>query len=390
VEGDADMKREDLERRLVEFVNRIQPDADPPVVVDEETALFEEGVINSLRILDLIAFVEENTRTRVPDEAVRLANFRSVRAIAAAFGEDGCDAGGRVTGAPENEHAPIHVFERRAHRAGFARPVKELSARGELVLVPPGRIVFSGPAERVLRYFDSVARGWGAATGGEEQCFPSLLSIETLARGGCSVDAAPGESVTPPAVCYHVYGLLEAARLESTPLLQTGRGRCFRNEPDVDPPLGRLRVFEMREIVALGSRTDVERFRRDMIDRVRDFVSELGLEGQIEQASDPFFLQDPGRRLMHQVLPLKYELRLTLDDSGHTCAVASFNHHTDFFGRRFRIRQPSGATAHSGCVAFGLERWVLAFLAQHGIDEGAWPATVRESCASEVEHGRIA
>jgi hypothetical protein len=41
-------------------------------------------------------------------------------------------------------------------------------------------------------------------------------------------------------------------------------------------------------------------------------------------------------------------------------------------------------------VAFGLERWVLAFLAQHGIDEGAWPATVRESCASEVEHGRIA
>lgn len=376
------MKREDLERRLVEFVNRMQPEADPPIVVDEETALFEEGVINSLRILDLIAFVEENTRTRVPDEAVQLANFRSVRAIAAAFGENGRGAGGHAAGAPDDEHAPIHVFERRAHRAKFAKPVEDLSARGELVLVPPGRIVFSGPAGRLLRYFDSVARGWGAATGGEEQGFPSLLSVETLARAGYSADAAPGDGVMPPAVCYHVYGFREGALLESPPLFLTGRGRCFRNEPGVDPPLGRLRVFEMREIVALGSRTDVERFRQDMIDRVRDFVSELGLEGQIEQASDPFFLQEPGKRLMQQVLPLKYELRLTLDGSGHTCAVASFNHHTDFFGRRFQIRLPSGATAHSGCVAFGLERWVLAFLAQNGLDERTWPARVRESLPS--------
>ena len=67
------MNREELERSLVEFVSRIQPAADPPIVVDQETALFEEGVINSLRILDLIAFVEESTGTRVPDEAVRLA-----------------------------------------------------------------------------------------------------------------------------------------------------------------------------------------------------------------------------------------------------------------------------------------------------------------------------
>lgn len=398
------MKREELERRLVEFVNRMQPETDPPIVVDKETALFEEGVINSLRILDLIAFVEENTRTRVPDEAVRLANFRSVRAIAAAFANNRCGAGAHTTEAPDDEHAAIHVFERRAHRAGFARPVEELAARGELALVAPGRIVFNGPAESLLRHFDSVVRGWAAAMAGEEQGFPSLLSSETLARAGCSVDAGPGERVMPPAVCYHVYSLREGVRLESSPVLLAGRGRCFRNELDLDPSLGRLRMFEMREIVALGSRTDVDRFRQDMIDRVRGFVSELGLGGRIEPASDPFFLQDPegaagmsagnpgeprGRRLMQQVLPLKYELRLTLDESGHTCAVASFNHHTDFFGRRFRIRLPSGATAHSGCVAFGLERWVLAFLGQHGIDERAWPATVRESCSSEVEHERI-
>lgn len=384
------MKREELERRLVDFVNRMQPETDPPIVVDEETALFEEGVINSLRILDLIAFVEENTRTRVPDEEVRLANFRSVRAIASAFGEDGGGAGGHDGRAPEEEHPAIQVFERRAHQAGFARPVEELAARGELALVAPGRMVFNGPAESLLCHFDSVVRGWAAAMGGQEQSFPTLLSSETLARAGCSVNAAPGEVVMPPAACYNVYSRREGARLESSPVLLAGRDRCFRNELDLDPSLGRLRVFEMREIVALGSRTEVERFRQDMIDRVRDFVSELGLEGRIELASDPFFLQDAGRRLMQRVLPLKYELRLTLDESGRTCAVASFNHHMDFFGRRFRIRLPSDATAHSGCAAFGLERWVLAFLGQHGIDERAWPASVRESYVSEVKHARIA
>ena len=30
-----------------------------------------------------------------------------------------------------------------------------------------------------------------------------------------------------------------------------------------------------------------------------------------------------------------------------------------------------GATAHTGCVAFGLERWTLAFLAQRGLEAAA-------------------
>lgn len=398
------MKREELERRLVKFVNRMQPEIDPPLAVDEETLLFEEGVINSLRILELIAFVEEITGARVPDEAVRLVNFRSVGVIAAAFSDDGRSVNGQATEAPD-DGAPIHDFKGRVHGNGFTKPIEELTARGEVALLPPGRVVFSGSARLLLGYFDTVARAWAAEMGAAEQRCPSLLAVETLTHAGCRVDGAPGQRVMPPAVCYHVYGMREGERLDGAPLLLTGRGRCFRNEPEPNPTLGRLRVFEMREIVALGNRTDVERFRRDMIDRVRAFVSELGLEGRIERASDPFFLQpreeidhlpakglpEPGgRRLMQRMLPLKYELRLLLDERGHTCAVASFNHHMDFFGRRFRIRLSNGAMAQSGCVAFGLERWVLAFLAQHGIDEQAWPAEVREFCASEVDHGQIA
>lgn len=389
------MERAELERRLIAFVNRMRPDAEPPLAIDAETALFEEGVINSLRILELIAFVEEITRSRIPDAEVRLANFRSVRAIVAAFGREGCERTSSRPG-PADPHAtadteaPLHVFACRSGRAHFARPVEELTTRGELAILPPGRVMFRGASRRLLGWFDSIVRDWSRELGAEVERHPGFLPVEILSRADCLLRAAPLRGVMPPAACYAVYGSREGARLDGTPVLVTTRGRCFRDETDLEPSMGRLRVFEMREIVAFGSRHEVERFRREMIARVRGLVSELDLAGSIEVASDPFFLQGPrietrGRRLMQQVLPLKYELRLSLDASGRSCAVASFNHHLDFFGRRFEIHLASAAIAHTGCVAFGLERWVLAFLAQHGTDVRSWPLRARES-TREVHH----
>ena len=49
-------------------------------------------------------------------------------------------------------------------------------------------------------------------------------------------------------------------------------------------------------------------------------------------------------------------------------AVASFNLHETFFGRRFGITAADGGPAWSGCVAFGLERWLLAVVAQGQLD----------------------
>ena len=80
---------------------------------------------------------------------------------------------------------------------------------------------------------------------------------------------------------------------------------------------------------------------------------------------------------MQQLLPLKYELRLRVDSAGRSIAAASFNNHEQHFGRAFSIRLASGDYAHTGCVAFGWERWVIAFVNQHGPDENRWPQIVR-------------
>lgn len=74
-----------FETRLMEFVRRelVGPGAGP---IDEETYLFDEGLVDSLKILQLIAFVEMQTGREIPDREVVMANFRTVRTIARRFG----------------------------------------------------------------------------------------------------------------------------------------------------------------------------------------------------------------------------------------------------------------------------------------------------------------
>lgn len=54
-------------------------------VVDADTPLFENGLIDSIRILKLIAWTEQATGRRIPDEQIRMDHFRTVNRIAATF-----------------------------------------------------------------------------------------------------------------------------------------------------------------------------------------------------------------------------------------------------------------------------------------------------------------
>jgi len=198
------------------------------------------------------------------------------------------------------------------------------------------------------------------------------------------VDGEPDYAL-PPAVCYHHYPRLTNRTIEERGSIITAAGGCFRNEHDDAHPLERLRSFTMREIIAVGSAAFVEEMRAGLVARVMQWLAQLDLDGVIETATDPFFTSESrGRLLMQQLQPLKYELRLTVNDAGRTVAAASFNNHRDHFGKAFSIRQRNGEFAHSGCVAFGWERWILAFIAQHGADEDSWPVQSRRRHAVAI------
>ena len=75
---------------LVHFINEVLPGLHgkgrEPFRVDVATPLFETGLIDSLAILHLIAFVEKATRQPIPARLVVMKHFRCVEAICAAFG----------------------------------------------------------------------------------------------------------------------------------------------------------------------------------------------------------------------------------------------------------------------------------------------------------------
>ena len=190
-------------------------------------------------------------------------------------------------------------------------------------------------------------------------------------------DMAPPEACLSPAVCYHVYHRHQGATLPEGGRIYNVRGKCFRYEASNLRELTRLWDFTMRELVFLGSRESVLQERERGVEVVGALFDNLGLAAEIRTASDPFYIApDATAKTYFQLTAeTKYEVSALLPDE-QRLAVGSLNYHTDFFGRAFEIDIQGAGPAHSVCIAFGLERLVCAFLAQHGTDPSAWPESV--------------
>ena len=284
----------------------------------------------------------------------------------------------------------------------------ELSRRGQLWQPRPGLTGLRGDLHALFRALEGriIAAAWEETS--NEWRVPPAIAFETLARADyfasmpqwltaashlssevgvlerVATSPEPGEAARralapagaalSPALCYHVFESLAGQVLEGAQHVTT-QGTCWRHEGQRLAPLERGWAFTMREVVCLGAADEVEAFRQRGVARVRALASSLGLKTEVVVASDPFFAPTSrGKALLQRVKALKHELVVPLRP-GQSLAIASFNHHQDFFGEAFDIRLDDGTPATSGCVAFGLERWALAFVAAHGADPEGWPTT---------------
>jgi len=187
--------------------------------------------------------------------------------------------------------------------------------------------------------------------------------------------------VLSPAACYPVYPLV-ASRGEVPPegLLFDVASDCFRREPSRD--LDRLQSFRMREYVRIGTAEQIDQFRKRWMTRAQQIATQLGLTWRIDRASDPFFGRGGKLMAITQVeQALKFELLIPVRSAEEPTACMSFNYHRDHFGTVWNMRTAAGEVAHTGCVAFGIDRLTLALFATHGLDAPRWPAAVRKALA---------
>ena len=281
-----------------------------------------------------------------------------------------------------------------------------------------GLAVLEGPALALFEYFDRRFTEFGLPWKPRAMRAPTLIPTKVLARCdyfrsfphsvtfACHLpedpprvesfrrrhqdrdsldDQAMADMVTPeaclsPAVCYHAYAANQDRTLAEGPLVYSMVGKCFRYESSNMRDLRRLWDFTMRELVFLGDREAVLAERTRGMDAFQEFLDEHRLAGEIRTASDPFFIApDSAAKTYFQISSeTKFEISLLLPDDARL-AVGSFNYHGDFFGKSFRVTVPGGGPMHSVCFAWGLERWVYAFVAQHGSDPARWPDPVRQA-----------
>ncbi|MGI8843455.1 MAG: hypothetical protein ACR2HZ_07140 [Gemmatimonadaceae bacterium] len=276
------------------------------------------------------------------------------------------------------------------------RAVRAAHARGELWTPAPGLLGLRGPALRALRSIEMEIATLVEAENPDEWMVPPALPLEALERAGyfasfpqwltlashltsdptaleriaasehpardASTASAPASAALPPAVCYHIYAAL-ADTVVRSPRLITAQGCCWRHEAEAFAPLRRGWAFSMRELVCIGTDADCVAFRERGLAAARALAARMNLAFTIEPAEDPFFAPTArGRALLQRLKELKLELRLDIGD-GDSVAAASFNLHDQYFGERFDIRLRDGSPAFTACVAFGLERWLLAAMA---------------------------
>jgi seryl-tRNA synthetase len=187
------------------------------------------------------------------------------------------------------------------------------------------------------------------------------------------------KTLLSPAVCYHLYFALADKPLPNGRVIATAVGNCFRYESNNLTSLERLWNFTMREVIFVGSKDLVLENREIGRKHMRTVFDEIGLAYRVESANDPFFIGEFRKQAAFQsAFQLKFEIRARLPFKESELAVGSYNYHQDFFGRHLNITLPDGSPAHTGCIAFGLERMAYAFLAQYGLDPDKWPVVVRE------------
>jgi seryl-tRNA synthetase len=197
------------------------------------------------------------------------------------------------------------------------------------------------------------------------------------AGGDWTTSLSPADLVLSPAACYPVYPIAASRG----PLPQGGlrfdvAADCFRREPSRH--LDRLQSFRMREYVCIGSPDDVSAFRERWMIRAQTIARDLGLSFRVDHASDPFFGRVGQIKAVSQKQQaLKFELLVPLRSEAEPTACMSFNYHREHFGTTWGIVDADGEAAHTGCVAFGMDRLAVAMFHTHGTEPASWPASVR-------------
>lgn len=166
-------------------------------------------------------------------------------------------------------------------------------------------------------------------------------------------------------------------------------GPSFRWEAGGIKGLERLVEFHRIEVTWLGEPEQVIDIRNKLLDRYEHFMDKvLDLEwrwawvtpfflvhaGEIEEETE-INLDQPGTIDFEAWIPYRGERQ----NPNNWLEIGNISIHGTKYSKPFKIKHKlQDKEIWTGCSGFGVQRWLIAFLAQKGFDPDNWPKPVRE------------
>ncbi len=278
----------------------------------------------------------------------------------------------------EGVYARTALYEGVMERlAGFV--TRERDERAEVLRFPPVMSRRQLEKSGYLKSFPNLL-GCVCVLHGSEGAIRSAAD-RYESGGDWTISLGASDLVLSPAACYPLYPLVASrGRIPPGGLIFDVAADCFRREPSRS--LDRLQSFRMREFVRIGRPEEIAAFREGWMTRARQLAEELALPYSIEVANDPFFGRVGQIMAVSQIQQaLKFELLIPYSATAKPTACMSFNYHREHFGQVWGLQDSRDELAHTGCVAFGMDRLVGALFANHGLDPARWPAPTRRALA---------
>ena len=172
--------------------------------------------------------------------------------------------------------------------------------------------------------------------------------------------------VMSPSACYHVYEEYKNSELEDEMSISFIHNVC-RNESfgNHGCELGRLRSYNVREFVFLGSEEYVKGKLKQTETLIYDMLCDFGLAFCINRATDSFIMpEEETIKAMQLISDVKHEFRVGISDE-KSLAIGSVNYHAESFSYPFSISMKNINRLVTGCVGVGIERLAIAYMMQH-------------------------
>jgi len=321
-----------------------------------------------------------------------------------------------------------------AHK--FKEDPSEVARKLGWIVEFPGRgqWIYTEPYTKLLRGLEElIAEKVAHPLGFEEAMFPKLIPLEVMQRMPGYLDGVPEGMyyvcppprdpeafekfkreikltkqipvaelrnvvkdpayVLAPAQCEPFYQLFASKHIsvEKLPVkLFDMSGWTYRWEGGGVEGLVRTQEFRRIEFTTLGSPDDVVSARDAVVERSIKLMEDLKLEWRVTVAT-PFYMKEGegGGDTSDSRNVATYDLEVLLPYNGKWLEIGSYNVHKTKFTETFKIKEVKGREVWTGCCGFGTSRWVVGFLAQHGLDPSKWPESIRKKVEPLPAHKKV-